>query len=204
MKLLRLLWIMMIPIALVLGLVVGNVYTKIHRSSRTERRIPVIEQRAQERLERYIDGIETGKVFPDFPIWTPDGTEATMVSELIQDEVVLVLVTTGCQNCTETIEDLWNEWNQLGSDALPLILISDAVDNANDVQKQLDEAQIGFPLWCDATRALRDRHHVITRTAYFRLQNDGRVISMRAWVDDPAKIRGLLSRKNSKKQPAGV
>jgi hypothetical protein len=144
-------------------------------------------------LSNIFEGIEIGQQFPDIPLWHPLNDSSTTLSELIDEETIVVLITTGCETCVENIAELWDVWRDVGEMAVSLLLIADRVENALSVRDSLSVRDISFRLWCDATRSLREDYRVITQTAYFKLHHDLTLLEMKGWVAHPETIRTFLT-----------
>ena len=180
----------------VLGWSIGALFSTWRSNSlsaRSSESTEDVEIRAQERLERFIRGIEVGQPFPDMAVWTPDGRRALRMTEVLSGGCVAVILSVGCESCVDDVVALQAVLDALGNRALPVVLLADRATGGGELSRTLLERGVLLPVYCDVAQLLRDQYQIITRTAYFRIDSLGVLREMKAWKEDPGDLAEFLT-----------
>lgn len=153
----------------VLGVYLGDA---IAERSVMERR-SLLRESIQKRLESEISGIARGESFPQLTVWAPDGNASRSILDLIPDGGIVVLVSSGCQDC---IEDILAIRDAARSKELPpghIIILGNSSEDTRVLAAEMELAGVELPLYCDVPQSMHREYRVLTTPCYFVIDANG-------------------------------
>jgi peroxiredoxin len=144
------------------------------------RRVEAGKQLEQAQMQSFLKdnivGIEVGKMFPDIPVWSADGTQAFGIHELLPHGGVLVFIASGCNSCLAALQALHDAQTAAGAEARAALVVLDG--DPDSLASGLRENGLVMPFYHDAERSFATQYHVGIFPTSFVLADDGTVAEM--------------------------
>ncbi len=144
----------------------------------------------QSYLEENILGIEVGKMFPDIPVWSIDGTSAYGIHELLPAGGMLLYVSSGCEACARTLKSIGQVREARRGDSFDVILV--VRGDPGEFTSLADSLGTDVPMYHDAEDAFARVFHVSTFPTAFRLANGGLLTRIVAGPESESDFAPIL------------
>lgn len=148
------------------------------------------ERTLTEYFEQNLIGIEIGQPFPPIPVWTPDGSQAAIITDLLPEGGLVVVLSASCPTCIETVVKLNQTVLRSNGNHRQVLLIAEG--DPTELVAGMAERGIDLPLYHDTPEALAREHHLLAYPAVFSLDAEGRVLSMFAGGQAKERLPELI------------
>lgn len=155
-------------LGVVLGTAIGEFRAEAARSAKGES--------LQEYFERNLTGIEIGRPFPEVNVWSPDGTDAMPMSDVLPDSGLIVYVSTSCEECVKTIKMVNRYRRDSQNRDLPVVVITRG--DPGTLLSLMADNGIDMPVYQDTEDAFASVYHVSALPSVFVLNGNRLVADM--------------------------
>jgi hypothetical protein len=149
------------------------------------------QQQMQSFFEESVVGLERGAMFPDIPVWSPDGTQAYGIHELLPHGGLLVYIAAGCNSCYLALSALQEAQGAAGDDARPFVVIVDG--DPDSLMAGLKERDMSVEFFHDVERSFSRHYHIGIFPTSFVIADGGRLTDMVAGTHEREQFARLLA-----------
>jgi len=142
-------------------------------------------------LTENVHGWTTGQPPPRLSLWSPNGSVAAELPDLVTSEALLFYVMAKCGACVEAVAVLDSVANVMGDRALPVIVI--ASSEPHDLLAGLQARGVTIPVWVDQEDRMLGEYNIRTTRTWFRI-TDGVLVDMGTAEFNAAEYERILSR----------
>lgn len=148
--------------------------------------------KAQAYLVENMRGIEAGRMFPDIPVWSVDGTNAFSVHELLPHGGLLIYVSSACDMCVGALEALSSAQAGAGRRAPAALVVLNG--DPDSLTVRLRSRGLTMPFFRDISQSFERDYHVGVFPTTFVIADGGVLSAVVAGTYSRADFEAVLRR----------